>query len=405
MGRFVTRYWEPDRAEAVDGSGGGEYRCFVPDPIAEWTPHVSPRLTVLLHEARLALTALHEAVSSSPVPASAGSLLETLEASASARIAGVVASPEQVLTELSGARSDPHGPASAVVALRTGTGELLRRPDNSLPVGIAAVRGCHKTLTAPSAAGGTFRERQAWVGSEPTPVGGAVAHPPPEALAELTADLDAFLSRDDLDLLVQAGLAHAQFMAISPFSAGTGRCGRALVHAILRRALPAPTVLPLSVSFTRDTARYNEGLNAYREPKGIPAIPSLSANLEAWLPVFAEAVLEACTAAGHYVRLAGWLSDQSRSRVGQYRTGGATDQLIATLPAHPVLTVAGAARRLGRPPENIRLSVNWLVAAGVLSVAGEGKARYRVFEAKGVLNALTSLDSVIYLPTPTPTGI
>lgn len=66
-----------------------------------------------------------------------------------------------------------------------------------------------------------------------------------------------------------------------------------------------------------------------------------------------------------------------------------------------MLTLAVEALGFGRSPGTVRLmSEAALVAAGVLSVADEGMAWYRVFEARQVSHAVTRLDSVIYLPAP-----
>jgi len=47
-------------------------------------------------------------------------------------------------------------------------------------------------------------------------------------------DLLQFARRDDLPVIPQVAILHAQFETIHPFPDGNGRTGRALMHAALR---------------------------------------------------------------------------------------------------------------------------------------------------------------------------
>lgn len=58
--------------------------------------------------------------------------------------------------------------------------------------------------------------------------------PAPGRVPELMDDLEGFMARSDVPALVLAALSHAQFETIHPFVDGSGRTGRALMHAILR---------------------------------------------------------------------------------------------------------------------------------------------------------------------------
>ena len=81
----------------------------------------------------------------------------------------------------------------------------------------------------------------------------------------LLDDLCAFINRDDLPAVVQAGLVHAQFETVHPFADGNGRTGRALIHVVLsRRSAVTQYVPPVSLALATDSRAYIAGLNAFR---------------------------------------------------------------------------------------------------------------------------------------------
>jgi Fic family protein len=60
------------------------------------------------------------------------------------------------------------------------------------------------------------------------------------SLAAFCREQFTFANRDNLPVLAQAAVAHAQFESIHPFIDGNGRIGRALVNAILRHCRRPP---------------------------------------------------------------------------------------------------------------------------------------------------------------------
>ncbi len=101
--------------------------------------------------------------------------------------------------------------------------------------------------------------------------------------------------------LIQAGSVHAQFETIHPFTDGNARVGRALIHTVLaRRGLAPEAVLPISLVLSTLSARYVDGLSAYRYV-GSPVDPGALAGVNDWLSTFIEA---AVVASEHAQRLA-----------------------------------------------------------------------------------------------------
>jgi Fic family protein len=85
---------------------------------------------------------------------------------------------------------------------------------------LTGVRGANRTP-------GEFRTAQNWIGPSGCTLATATFVPPP--VPEMQAALDnvgKFLHDDSLPLLIQCGLAQAQFEAIHPFLDGNGRVGR-----------------------------------------------------------------------------------------------------------------------------------------------------------------------------------
>ena len=79
-------------------------------------------------------------------------------------------------------------------------------------------------------------------------------------------DLMTFAARDDVPLLAQIAVAHAQFETIHPFTDGNGRTGRALVQAMLRnKGLTRQVTVPVSAGLLVDTDGYIAALTAYRD--------------------------------------------------------------------------------------------------------------------------------------------
>lgn len=103
-----------------------------------------------------------------------------------------------------------------------------------------------------------------WVGGS-TPLVAAHVAAVPEQIPELMDDLFAFVARDDIDPVSQAGIAHAQFETIHPFADGNGRLGRVLIGRILSQRLAVPVPPPISLSFAHDIGGYLSGLTLYRQ--------------------------------------------------------------------------------------------------------------------------------------------
>ncbi len=219
---------------------------------------------------------------------------------------------------------------------------------------------------------------------EAVSIGGSGAGPhrasfvPPhhDRVAEAVADLVDFIARDDLPIVPQAAVAHAQFETIHPFTDGNGRTGRAVLAAMLRqKGLTRHVTVPLSAGLLADTGTYFDALTAYRA--GNPAAIMGRVN-------------DACFAAVSNGRrliddLAG-LQQMWRRTLGT-RSGSASQRLLRLLPAQPVINTGYVANALSVSPVAAQRAVDQLLAAGIVTQTSPGR-RNRIWESTDVLVAL-----------------
>lgn len=127
-----------------------------------------------------------------------------------------------------------------------------------LPLSNRIIKEMHKILLdnvrGSSKNPGNFKRSQNYIGSVAsisyTPV-------PAEQTPEYMSNLEQYIHYDDLDLLVQSAIIHAQFEMIHPFEDGNGRIGRLLIPLFLyyQELLSYPTFY-MSSYFEKDRSLY-----------------------------------------------------------------------------------------------------------------------------------------------------
>lgn len=228
----------------------------------------------------------------------------------------------------------------------------------------------------PHADPGTFRRQQVWIGATPTPHGAAFVAPHHEQVAAAVEDLCAFVGRTDLPLLTHIAIAHAQFETIHPFNDGNGRTGRALVHAMLRRAgATSGSTVPVSAGLLADVDAYVGGLTAYRDGDVNPIVTAF--------------VAATFTAIGNGRQLAEDLQTAQADweRGLTVRRDAAARRLLPMLPAHPALSSGIVQDLLGVTQPTADSAIRALLDAGILATAGGGQ-RYRAYVVPDVITAM-----------------
>lgn len=376
--RFTTETLQWESADAGYGpragrsSHTGPYEAAVPPRIADAQVLLSSPTAALVTEASAEIARFDGETYG--VTTSFAALLLRTEAASSSQIENLTSSPKAIALAELGRRGRPN--ADEIVANVTAMTRALQVADH---LDAEAVLDMHRALMAghmPGAAG-RWRDQPVWIGGTGrSPHGAAFVAPVHRRVAAAIADLVRFIGRDDVPLLAQAALTHAQFEAIHPFPDGNGRTGRALLHAQLRHGgLTRDAVVPVSAGLLTDTDRYFRALDVYRDGDVEPIVVEVA---QAVFPALASSrrlvadVTEARAAWGERIRA---------------RRGAAAWSLADLVMTRPVVDVRLTARALGVSTVNAQLAIDRLVDDGVLEQVGHG-ARDRVWQAGEVLAAM-----------------
>lgn len=233
---------------------------------------------------------------------------------------------------------------------------------------------------------GTLRRQLVWVGSSAvTPRGAQHVAPRHELVPAAMADLVRFMGREDLPVIVQAAIAHAQLETIHPFVDGNGRTGRAVVHALVRaKGLVRDTTAPISAGLLRTTSGYIDALTAYRAGDAGPIVKR-----------FAAASRFAATSGVELVDALAEQIDSSLDRLAHLRSDATAKQVVPHLVAHPVVNAAFLQKHLGLPGVTVQRALTQLTDADVL-VEKTGKRRGRVWQHDGILAVLDAYAASLY---------
>src|SRR4051794_3161231 len=275
----AVRPWrQVQRGGTKDDRTLREVEVSLPPSIATAEPMVPPRLGATMDRALREIARLDEEHGRHLAALSA--LLLRAESVASSKIEHVEASIDDYVRALHGITANAS--AVSMVASTAALSDLIASVDGGGDVTVANLLSAHRALMKddPKELGyaGRLRDMQNWIGgSDYSPRGALYVPPPAETVRDYVDDLVAFANRDDISVLSQAAIAHAQFESIHPFTDGNGRIGRALVNAVLRRrGVTTRVVVPLAAALVARRDDYFAVLGAYREGDAGPIIEAFS---------------------------------------------------------------------------------------------------------------------------------
>ncbi|SDS54692.1 Fic family protein [Microterricola viridarii] len=305
------------------------------------------------------------------------------ESVASSKIERITATAVDYAKAIAGNR----GNASAVsmVAASSALHELITTVDECGRFELEHITSAHRALMAddPDEASyaGLLRDMQNWIGgSDYSPRDALHVPPAPERVAELMTDLVAYLNRDDVPVMVQAAIGHAQFESIHAFTDGNGRIGRALVSAVLRRrGVTRNAVVPLASGLLARRDEYFASLGDYRRGDPAPLID-----------LFARSARAAAECSRDTIARLKAMPDEWAAEL-RPRAGSAAAALIQAFYDHPVMSADEIETRSGSVASQAYRAIDQLVEKGYLTEI-TGRKKNRVWAASEVLAELDDLD-------------
>ena len=173
-------------------------------------------------------------------------------------------------------------------------------------------------------------------------------------------------SENDIPVLPQIALAHAQFETIHPFTDGNGRTGRALIQAMLRgKGLTQNVTVPVSAGLLTDTDSYFAALTAYREGDPAPIVGRV-----------AEAAVTAVINGRELVNELRAMRTEWSDRITA-RSDSAVWQIADLLLRRPVINTALLTEELGIDSKHARRYLEPLSEAGVIIETSSGPRQPR----------------------------
>ena len=373
---YETLPWQTDSSAPASRNAlrrhQGPYRAAVVPQIAG-ARVVLPAETAASAEEAAAEVARFDAELGYEIAPFAAVLLRS-ESAASSKIENLTASARAIAE----AELADHGTrnASLIVANERAMSAAIALAERIDDEAILEMHAALLERAAPEIAG-RWRDEQVWIGGSHVGPHHAMFVPPrAQRVPPAISDLVAFIDRDDIAVLPQAALAHAQFETIHPFPDGNGRTGRALVHAQLRhKGLTRNVTVPVSAGLLSDVDSYFEALTRYRE-----------GDATAIVDAFSEAALKAVANGRELVTELRSIRRDWEERI-HVRRGAITWRIADLLVRHPVINAAFVASETGIAPQNVYRSLQPILDAGVIVVFTDSK-RNQLWRAPEVLQAL-----------------
>lgn len=342
----------------------------------------SPPAEQLAQEAAVRALAELDAEARPGAGAFASFLIRT-ESIASSKIEHIEASAEDFARALAGGRANAS--ATSMVSASRALQAMTSSAGTTGRITLDSLLAAHCTLLADDPTEGPYagriRDVQNWIGgSDFSPIDAVHIPPAPERVPELLDDLTAFVNRDDVPVIAQAAIAHAQFESIHPFTDGNGRIGRALVGAIYRRrGLTRVTTPPVASALAADQAGYFELLTRYRRGDAAPIVRALARATR----IASEEALRSL----HEIQT---LPAEWHVRLTP-RAGSALAALLDGLLENPVFDAESAEDRIGRSTSATYEALERLEAARIIHSISNRK-RNRVWAVTAIIDELSGLD-------------
>lgn len=376
-------------------AGEWTHQAFVPAPLADTAPWLSPGTHLRVANARAALAALDSTARQLPNPKLLRRPSLRREAQSTSALEGTYEPLRAVLT------ADDEAPTSLamreVLNFVSMADHAFEWVESGRPLSVTMLSELQRTLVrgtpAEGPSSGRIRQiqvvigqrRTAAVGELPVKAARFVPSPPGTDLEARVHDLVRWMGRDYrtlIDPVVASALAHYQFETLHPFPDGNGRIGRLLIilQLFMDGTLSEPT-LTVSPWFEDRRAEYYDRLFAV----------SSQGDWDNWVSFFAQGLEESAVVTRRQmlelVAAQAHLKDTIRASKLRADTAHA---LVDYAVAHTTFTVRQVERDLGVSYGRANRLVSDLVNLRVLAEAGDTYRRR--FFAPAVLQVLLSAE-------------
>lgn len=240
----------------------------------------------------------------------------------------------------------------------------------TLPISLRLIREIHAKLMTGARATqhpypGEFRNSQNWIGGK-SPSDASFVPPAPHEMHEALGDLEKFIyAKDVYPSLVKAGLIHAQFETIHPFTDGNGRTGRMLIAMLINHmGLLELPVLYLSNYFKKHQKSYYQKLQSYHDE---------DADVEGWLTFFLDGVAEIATASIETCTKITSLRDRDYAKMQKLgkKSAASTLEMVRKLYGQPIVGVAEIVKWTGFTAPGAYKVIERLQKFGILEPLGD----------------------------------
>jgi Fic family protein len=367
----------------------GPYQSIVTAPLADWQPNLPAAVAADVEDGTRALVefdlhALRVLGAESPALGPMSAILLRTESSSSSQIENLTTSARQLALAEIGQSEKPN--ANTVVGNVRAMEAALKLSDR---IETAAILTMHRELMLHQLGfaqhAGQFRQELVWIGRDNAgPIGADFVAPQYERVPGAVQDIVEFAERDDLPVLVQVAVAHAQFETIHPFVDGNGRTGRALAQAMLRsKRLVEHVTVPISAGLLTDTGTYFDALNAFRAGDAGPIVHR-----------FADASRFAAASGRVLVDdLAAQLAE-ARDKLAGIRAHAAVWKVLPRLVGQPIVNTRYLTSELAMNEVTALRALELLADRQVL-VERTGLQRNRLWQHPGILEVLDDYASMI----------
>jgi Fic family protein len=391
---FETLFWRPEQPELFSRSEiqrqTGDYQAAIPSSIKNWSCELPADIAGLIEDASQQISALDKQAQvvlgiDNPSLGPMSAILLRTESASSSQIEQITSSAKQLaLAEL----SEPSRPnAETVIGNVRAMQAALSLSDS---ISEDSILKMHRSLMIhqkgfDESQAGKFRDQQVWIGKgNAGPRLADFVAPSASQIKPAIEDLIRFFVREDLPVMVQVAVGHAQFETIHPFVDGNGRTGRALVQSVMKnKGLISSTALPISAGLLIDVESYFEALGQFRQGNAAPIITQ-----------FAQASLFAAASGKTLIENIAAELEISKQKLSGVRKDAAAWKVLPALVGQPVVNSKYLTENLGLGEMAALRALDVLTEREVIQEL-TGWRRSRIWQHNGILKVLDNYGAKI----------